>query len=79
MIEEILRVTGYEQVPSTLPALRQAPPMQPADRADVARRALAAAGASEAITYGFQSAERAARSACRRPIAARSRSRSATR
>jgi phenylalanyl-tRNA synthetase beta chain len=58
VIEEILRVTGYEQVPSTLPALRQAPGVRELDRADVARRALAAAGASEAITYGFQSAER---------------------
>lgn len=57
-IEEILRVTGYDQVPSTIPALRQAPGAQPADRADLARRALAAAGATEAITYGFQSAER---------------------
>ena len=60
VIEEILRVTGYEQVPSTLPVLRQAPPMRPAHRADVARRALAAAGVAEAITYGFQSAARAA-------------------
>ncbi len=58
IIEEILRVTGYEQVPSTLPVLRQAPPVPPADRADVARRALAAAGVAEAITFGFQSAER---------------------
>jgi phenylalanyl-tRNA synthetase beta chain len=59
VIEEILRVTGYEQVTSTLPAMRQAPPLLPPNRADSARRALAAAGASEAITYGFQSAERA--------------------
>lgn len=59
VIEEILRLTGYEQVPSSLPALRKAPPMRPADRAMLAKRALAAAGASEAITYGFQSAERA--------------------
>lgn len=58
VIEEILRVTGYEQVPSTLPGLRQAPPVRPARRADLVRRALAAAGASEAITYGFQSNER---------------------
>src|SRR6185436_1425549 len=58
VIEEILRVTGYEQVTSTLPVLRQAPPVRPAHRGDQARRALAAAGASEAITYGFQSAER---------------------
>lgn len=60
VIEEILRVTGYEQVTQALPALRQAPPVQPAHRGDVARRALAAAGGYEAITYGFQSAERAA-------------------
>jgi phenylalanyl-tRNA synthetase beta chain len=58
VIEEILRVVGYEQVPSTLPALRQAPGVRPADRGDAARRALAATGASEAITYGFQSMAR---------------------
>jgi phenylalanyl-tRNA synthetase beta chain len=58
VVEEILRVTGYEQVPSTLPVMRQAPTMRPASRADVARRALAAAGVSEAITYGFQSVDR---------------------
>ncbi len=60
VIEEILRVTGYEQVPSTLPVLREPPGVRPADRADLARHALAAAGASEAITYGFQSVERCA-------------------
>jgi phenylalanyl-tRNA synthetase beta chain len=59
VIEEILRIAGYEHVPSTLPAMRQAPPVRPANRADQARAALCAAGASEAITYGFQSAERA--------------------
>ncbi|HEX3758792.1 MAG TPA: phenylalanine--tRNA ligase subunit beta [Kofleriaceae bacterium] len=58
VIEEILRVVGYEQVPSTVPTLRRAPGVRPADRGDAARRALAAAGASEAITYGFQSATR---------------------
>lgn len=60
VIEEVLRIVGYEQVPSTLPVLRQAPGVRPADRADVARAALAHAGLSEAITYGFQSAERVA-------------------
>jgi phenylalanyl-tRNA synthetase beta chain len=58
VIEEILRVVGYEQVPSSLPALRRAPGVRPADRGDAARRALAAAGASEAITYAFQSTAR---------------------
>jgi phenylalanyl-tRNA synthetase beta chain len=58
VIEEILRVVGYEQVPSTLPALRRAPGLRPRDRGDAARQALAATGASEAITYGFQSTAR---------------------
>ncbi|MEO8554132.1 MAG: hypothetical protein ABI678_29355, partial [Kofleriaceae bacterium] len=58
VIEEVLRVAGYEQVVSTLPALRKAPGVPELERADVVRRALAAAGATEAITYGFQSAER---------------------
>ena len=58
VIEEILRVVGYEHVPSSLPPLRQAPGVRTPDRADLARQALAAAGLSEAITYAFQSAER---------------------
>src|SRR5207237_766620 len=58
VIEEILRIVGYEQVPSSLPVLRQAPGVRPKDRGDAARTALAAAGLFEAITYGFQSAER---------------------
>ena len=58
VIEEILRVVGYDQVPSTLPVLRQAPGVRPRDRGDLARAALAAAGASEAITYAFQSTAR---------------------
>ena len=58
VIEEILRVVGYEQVPSSLPPLRQAPGVRAPDRGDLVRKALAAAGMSEAITFGFQSAER---------------------
>ncbi len=58
VIEEVLRVVGYEQVPSTLPILRQAPGVRPIDRGDTCRNALAAAGLSEAITFGFQSVER---------------------
>ncbi len=58
VIEEILRIVGYEQVPSSLPVLRQAPGVRPADRGDTVRVALAAAGLDEAITFAFQSAER---------------------
>jgi len=58
VIEEILRIVGYEQVPSTVPILRQAPGVRPADRGDTVRVALAAAGLDEAITFAFQSAER---------------------
>ncbi|HEY4243027.1 MAG TPA: phenylalanine--tRNA ligase subunit beta [Kofleriaceae bacterium] len=58
VIEEVLRVVGYEHVPSTLPALRQAPGVRPRDRGDAVRLALAAAGAAEAITFAFQSVAR---------------------
>ncbi|HET9624554.1 MAG TPA: phenylalanine--tRNA ligase subunit beta [Kofleriaceae bacterium] len=58
VIEEIVRVVGYEQVPSSLPAMRRAPGVRPADRGDLVRAALAATGASEAITFAFQSAAR---------------------
>ena len=58
VIEEILRVVGYEQVSPSLPVLRQAPGVRPRDRGDVARAALAAAGSNEAITYAFQSTTR---------------------
>ncbi len=58
VIEEILRVAGYDQVTPTLPNMRTAQPAREPVRADHVRAALAAAGASEAITYGFQSVER---------------------
>ena len=58
VIEEVLRVVGYELVPTTLPALRRAPGVVEPERAERVRRALAAAGASEAITFGFTSVER---------------------
>jgi phenylalanyl-tRNA synthetase beta chain len=57
VIEEILRVVGYDQVPSTLPPLRVAT-TRAVDRGDLVRTALAAAGLSEAITFAFQSVER---------------------
>src|SRR5690606_9065602 len=49
VIEEILRVVGYDHVAATIPTLRQAPGVRPADPAELARAALAHAGASEAI------------------------------
>jgi phenylalanyl-tRNA synthetase beta chain len=58
VIEEILRVVGYEHVPASIPALRQAPGVREVDPAERARAALAAAGAREAITFAFQSLER---------------------
>ncbi|CAN5304468.1 phenylalanine--tRNA ligase subunit beta [soil metagenome] len=58
VIEEVLRITGYEQVTSTLPALRKVPADAEVHFADLARSALANAGGYEAITYGFQSVER---------------------
>jgi len=60
VIEEIIRVVGYDRVPSTLPPLREAPRATIDGGADKARQALAAAGLAEAITFGFQSRERLA-------------------
>ena len=60
VIEEVLRVVGYEHVAPAIPTLRQAPGVRPADPAELARAALAHAGASEAITFAFQSVERQA-------------------
>jgi phenylalanyl-tRNA synthetase beta chain len=58
VIEEIVRIVGYEQVAATIPTLRQAPGVRPADPAELARAALAHAGAYEAITFAYQSVER---------------------
>jgi phenylalanyl-tRNA synthetase beta chain len=60
VIEEVIRVHGFEHVPATLPALRAAPPVLVGDRADRVRRILAGAGLSEAITFGFTSLDRLA-------------------
>jgi phenylalanyl-tRNA synthetase beta chain len=60
LIEDVLRVHGYNNVPATVPALRVGPTPLVDDVADRARRALAEAGLAEAITYGFQSRERVA-------------------
>ncbi len=63
VIEEVVRLHGYERVPATLPALSEPPRGHQhgaAARGDRARRRLAAAGMAEAITFGFCSRERVA-------------------
>jgi len=60
LIEEVLRLRGFDQVEATLPALRAAPIRLAAERPDEARRVLAAAGLAEAITFGFTSFDRVA-------------------
>jgi phenylalanyl-tRNA synthetase beta chain len=60
LIEEVLRLRGFDQVEATLPALRAAPIRLAAERPDQARRILAAAGLAEAITFGFTSFDRVA-------------------
>lgn len=55
IVEEVLRVVGYENIPGTLPAAMGAQPIDgrriTLDR--TARKALAAAGFTEAMTYSF--------------------------
>lgn len=58
LIEDVLRVVGYGEVPATLPPLTAAPRPLTTTIADRARRALAAAGLTEAITFGFQAPAR---------------------
>ncbi len=60
VIEEIVRIHGYDQVPATLPALRATPPRLTSPVPDRARLVLAGAGLAEAITFGFTSHERLA-------------------
>lgn len=61
LYEEVLRVHGFDALPSTLPALGE-PDAPPTPRQLLRRRvrgALAAAGYAEAITWAFQSREEA--------------------
>jgi phenylalanyl-tRNA synthetase beta chain len=60
LIEEVLRLGGYENIPDSIPSLRRAPPLQPHDRSDLVRHALVNAGMSEAITFGFTNEHRIA-------------------
>ena len=55
LVEEVIRVWGYDKIPSTLPggaiALVQVPPSR--RQADAARQALVGAGLDEVVTYSF--------------------------
>ena len=55
LIEEVLRLEGYDKVPLTIPALRAAPPELKHRVADRARDLMNALGFDEAITYAFVS------------------------
>jgi phenylalanyl-tRNA synthetase beta chain len=57
LYEEVLRVHGYDAIPSTLPALGEpdAPPTPRQLLRDRVREVLAGAGYAEAVTWAFQS------------------------
>lgn len=59
LIEEVLRMRGFDAVPATLPQGHVPLHRQADPRPVLARRALMAAGLSEAITFGFTSRARA--------------------
>src|SRR5438552_26326 len=56
LVEEVIRVWGYDRIPATLPAGVLSPVHSPAAlrQADIARQALRAAGLHEVITYSFE-------------------------
>jgi phenylalanyl-tRNA synthetase beta chain len=53
LIEEVMRLHGYDRAPARLPAGRRAPAPSPEALADRARDTLAALGAHEAVTWAF--------------------------
>jgi phenylalanyl-tRNA synthetase beta chain len=55
LIEEVLRLQGYDQLPATLPPLAEAPAGLADRRAPSVRRVLTGLGWNEAITFGFTS------------------------
>ncbi len=75
LIEEIARHHGYDEIPTTFPALTQpAPAPGPwRDRDRLVRRLLTGSGFSEAVTYGFieQAAARAVHADARDVVALR--------
>ena len=53
LVEEVMRLHGYDRVPARLPAGRRAPAPSPEALADRARETLAALGLHEAVTWAF--------------------------
>ncbi|HEY2730537.1 MAG TPA: phenylalanine--tRNA ligase subunit beta [Polyangia bacterium] len=53
LVEEVMRLHGYDRVPARLPAGRRAPEPSPEALADRVRDALAALGLHEAATWAF--------------------------
>jgi phenylalanyl-tRNA synthetase beta chain len=53
LIEEVMRLTGYDRVPARLPPGTRAPSASPEALPDRARDVLAAQGLHEAVTWGF--------------------------
>lgn len=53
LIEEVMRLMGYDRVPARLPPGTRAPGSSPEALSDRARDALAAQGLHEAVTWGF--------------------------
>jgi phenylalanyl-tRNA synthetase beta chain len=53
LIEEVMRLCGYDRVPARLPPGTRAPATSPEALADRARDGLAAQGLHEAVTWGF--------------------------
>ena len=58
LIEEVLRLRGYAELPATLPPLAAPPAGEVDRRPEVVRRVLTGLGWNEAITYGFTSPAR---------------------
>jgi phenylalanyl-tRNA synthetase beta chain len=53
LVEEVMRLHGYDRAPARLPANRRAPATSPEALADRARDTLAALGLNEAVTWAF--------------------------
>ncbi len=53
LVEEVMRLHGYDRVPARLPAGSRAPATSPEALADRARETLAALGLHEAVTWAF--------------------------